>query len=117
MGDGLSPFAGFRVTRSVSLLHTRWLRLTTLCALYLVQGIPTGFVTITLAALMAAQGYSAGAVAQLLALSWVPWAIKILYGPFLDQYTASRMGRRRPWLLIAQSGMLVALCILITLPG
>lgn len=81
------------------------------------QGIPTGFVTITLAALMAAQGYSAGAVAQLLALSWVPWAIKILYGPFLDQYTASRMGRRRPWLLIAQSGMFVALCALIALPG
>jgi PAT family beta-lactamase induction signal transducer AmpG len=82
-----------------------------------VQGIPTGFVTITLAASMAAQGYSAGAVAQLLALSWVPWAIKILYGPFLDQYTESRMGRRRPWLLIAQSGMLSALCILIALPG
>lgn len=81
------------------------------------QGIPTGFVTITLAALMAAQGYSAGAVAQLLALSWVPWAIKILYGPFLDQYTASRMGRRRPWLLIAQTGMFVALCALIALPG
>lgn len=81
------------------------------------QGIPTGFVTITLAASMAAQGYSAGAVAQLLALSWVPWAIKILYGPFLDQYTESRMGRRRPWLLIAQIGMLTALGVLIALPG
>jgi PAT family beta-lactamase induction signal transducer AmpG len=101
----------------VLLARSRRLRLLTLCALYLVQGIPTGFVTITLAALLASQGYSAGAVAQLLAISWVPWAIKIFYGPFLDHYTESRMGRRRPWLMLAQGGMLAALCVLFALPG
>ena len=93
------------------------LRLTTLCALYLVQGIPTGFITIALAALLAAKGYTTGAIAQLLAVCWVPWAVKVVYAPLLDRFSHSRMGRRRPWLLIAQAGMLGSLSVLLLLPG
>ncbi|MGI9174574.1 MAG: MFS transporter, partial [Rhodothermales bacterium] len=52
------------------------LRMLTLCALYLVQGIPTGFVTITLAAFLAERGASAAQIATFVAVGWLPWGVK-----------------------------------------
>lgn len=101
----------------MTLAQSSRLRLVTFSALYLVQGIPTGFITITLAALLAEQGYSAGAVAALMTINYIPWGIKVLYGPWLDRHTHSDMGRRRPWILGAQCGMLVSLSILLAVPG
>lgn len=92
------------------------LRLFVLSALYFAQGIPTGFVTITLAAFWASQDYSAAAVAALLVTSYLPWALKLLYGPLVDQYAASPMGRRRPWILGAQAGMIVPLGGMLLVP-
>ncbi|MFB6231002.1 MAG: MFS transporter [Salinibacter sp.] len=101
----------------MTLAQSPRLRLVTFSALYLVQGIPTGFITITLAALLAEQGYSAGAVAALMTINYVPWGIKVLYGPWLDRHSHSAMGRRRPWILVAQCGMLVSLGVLLAVPG
>jgi PAT family beta-lactamase induction signal transducer AmpG len=101
----------------MTLAQSPRLRLVTFSALYLVQGIPTGFITITLAALLAEQGYSAGAVAALMTINYIPWGTKVLYGPGLDRHTHSSMGRRRPWILVAQCGMLVSLSILLAVPG
>ncbi|MFB6272208.1 MAG: MFS transporter [Salinibacter sp.] len=101
----------------MTLAQSSRLRLVTFSALYLVQGIPTGFITITLAALLAEQGYSAGAVAALMTINYVPWGLKVLYGPWLDRHTHSAMGRRRPWILGAQCGMLASLSILLAVPG
>lgn len=101
----------------MTLAQSSRLRLVTFSALYLVQGIPTGFITITLAALLAEQGYSAGAVAALMTINYIPWGIKVLYGPWLDRHTHSDMGRRRPWILGAQTGMLVSLGVLLAVPG
>jgi PAT family beta-lactamase induction signal transducer AmpG len=46
--------------------------------------------------------------------SWVgaPYALKVLWSPFLDWITPSKMGRRRSWLIIAQVGMAAALLLL-----
>lgn len=101
----------------MTLARSPRLRLVTFSALYLVQGIPTGFITITLAALLADQGYSAGAVAALMTINYIPWGVKVLYGPWLDRHTHSDMGRRRPWILVAQCGMLVSLAVLLAVPG
>jgi PAT family beta-lactamase induction signal transducer AmpG len=101
----------------MTLTQSPRLRLSTFSALYLVQGIPTGFITITLAALLAEEGYSAGAVAALMTINYVPWGIKVLYGPWLDHHTHSPMGRRRPWILVAQCGMLLSLSVLLAVPG
>lgn len=101
----------------MTLAQSSRLRIFTFSGLYLVQGIPTGFITITLAAVLADQGYSAGAVAQLMAINYVPWGLKVLYAPYLDRYKHSAMGRQRPWLLLAQSGMLVSIGILFAVPG
>jgi PAT family beta-lactamase induction signal transducer AmpG len=101
----------------MTLAQSPRLRLVTFSALYLVQGIPTGFITITLAARLAEQGYSAGAVAALMTINYVPWGIKVLYGPWLDRHQYADMGRRRPWILGAQGGMLVSLSVLLAVPG
>lgn len=93
------------------------LRLFTLSVLYLAQGIPTGFVAIALAAYLAQQGASVAGIAALLAVSWLPWGFKVLYGPLLDRFTASPMGRRRPWMVVAQTGMALTLGLMLFTPG
>ena len=92
------------------------LRLLTLCALYLVQGIPTGFVTITLAAFLAEQGASPAQVATFIAVGWLPWGVKLFFGPLVDRFTHSAMGRRRPWILGAEVGMITVLSTMIAIP-
>ncbi|TWT75713.1 muropeptide transporter [Posidoniimonas polymericola] len=92
------------------------LRLSTLCVLYAAQGIPDGFVRIALKTHMISEGVSTqsiGAVIQM--VSW-PWALKWIWGPFIDRYGYLPMGRRRPWILAAQMGMALALCSMLFVP-
>lgn len=79
-------------------------RLLVVAALYLAQGIPWGFATITLAALLAEQGVDTGTIGRMLAAVVLPWSLKFLGGPLVDGFRLPG-GRRRPWILIAQIGM------------
>ena len=81
------------------------LRMLTLCALYIAQGIPFGFVMVTLANILAGRGLSAEDVGGFLALATLPWAFKWLWGPIIDLIGVRAMGRRRPWILLAQGLM------------
>jgi len=81
------------------------LRLITLCILYVAQGIPYGFVTVTFASYLAEQGKSVEAIGAIIALGTLPWTFKFLWGPILDRWGYPAMGRRRPWILFAQCGM------------
>lgn len=83
-------------------------RLVVVAALYLAQGIPWGFATITLAALLAEQGVDAGAIGKLLAAVVLPWSFKFVGGPLVDGIRLPG-GRRRPWILLAQMGMVATL--------
>ena len=83
-------------------------RLVVVAALYLAQGIPWGFATITLAALLAEQGVDAGTIGQMLAAVVLPWSFKFVGGPLVDGIRLPG-GRRRPWILIAQMGMVATL--------
>jgi len=100
----------------VTLSENRALRLLTLCALYVSQGIPWGFVAITLVAWLAGQGLSAQEVAQVTVLSGLPWTFKWVWGPLIDRYGLPAMGRRRPWILLAQGMMAVTLLLLVFIP-
>ena len=88
-------------------------RVLTLCALYVAQGIPWGFVTVTFVTYLAAEGFAARDLALLLTLGTLPWSLKFLWGPVIDRYQYRPMGRRRPWILIAQSGMILILTLMI----
>ncbi len=91
--------------RQVNLTDNPLLRLVTLCVLYVAQGIPYGFVTVTFASYLAERGDSVAAIASVTALSTLPWTFKFFWGPFIDRFGIPAMGRRRPWILAAQLGM------------
>ncbi len=81
------------------------MRLLTLCLLYLAQGLPWGFVTVTLAAWLATQGVPATGIAAVVGASQLPWAAKWIAGPALDAWALPFRGRRTGWILLAQAGM------------
>ena len=84
------------------LSERRHLRMFVMCALYFAQGVPWGFVTITLAAWIASNGFSAEQVGPILGVATLPWSFKFVWGPVIDRLSGGSMGRRRPWILLAQ---------------
>ena len=98
-------------------LTTNWTaRAISLCALYTAQGIPSGFISFTLIAFLAERGYSAAAIGNMLFWVYLPWVFKFLWGPYVDTYHYLPMGRRRPWILGAQTGMVLTIFIIVFVP-
>lgn len=100
-----------------TLAEHRLLRIVVLCALYVAQGIPYGFLTVTLAVALAADGLEAGEIGGIFALGTLPWAFKWVWGPFVDRFGSTRFGRRRPWILAAQTGMVGSLVVMWAIPS
>ncbi len=100
----------------MSLAERRWLRMFTLCVLYLAQGIPWGFMAITLPTYLAGHGLDAAAVGAALAMTTLPYSFKWVWGPIMDTFTIPSLGRRRPWILFAQGMMAVTAGALILIP-
>lgn len=82
---------------------------------YFVQGLPLGFFTIAFPAYLAEKGLGAAAIGSFLGLSFLPWTLKIMWAALLDRWTYLPMGRRRPWLLLAQAGMLASLASMLAI--
>jgi PAT family beta-lactamase induction signal transducer AmpG len=100
------------------LSQSRRLRLFTLFILYVGQGLPIGLFWFAIPAWMAANGAPAVDVGSVLALTALPWSLKFVNGFFMDRYTYLPMGRRRIWLLGAQSVMIASLLVAVLLnPG
>ena len=91
-------------------------RVITLSALYVAQGVPWGFITVTMVTFLAAEGADAGDLAYLLTLGTLPWSFKFLWGPIIDRFQMPTLGRRRPWILIAQTGMVALLVTMLLVP-
>ncbi|APZ92346.1 muropeptide transporter [Fuerstiella marisgermanici] len=93
------------------LSENRLLRMSTLCGLYVAQGIPWGFVTVTFAAWLAKpeHGITAEQIGPILAVASLPWSFKFVWGPMMDRFTIRRFGRRRPWIVFAQSMAILVL--------
>jgi len=77
-------------------------RTLTLCALYCAQGMPWGFVTVTLLAYLGERGLTLDDTAGIISLATLPWSFKFIWGVVIDRFTFRPMGRRRPWVLLAQ---------------
>ena len=74
-------------------------RITGLCLLYVLQGIPWGLVTGSMPFMLREAGGSYRAVG-LLSLATYPYALKVLFAPIVDAYGArAALGRRRSWVL------------------
>ncbi|MEE4317076.1 MAG: MFS transporter [Erythrobacter sp.] len=91
--------------------HSRPLRLFTLFILYVGQGMPIGLFWFAVPAWMAVNGASAADVGSVAALTALPWSLKLVNGFIMDRYTFLPMGRRRAWILGAQSAMIASLVV------
>lgn len=98
------------------LADSRTLRFFSFAFFYLAQGIPLGLITIALPAWLAEQGVSAGEIASFVAISGLPWGFKLIAGPIMDRFSFLAMGRRRPWVVLAQFCLVVAIVALGTVP-
>ncbi len=76
-------------------------RLGLLLTLYICQGLPTGVFTQALPAILRQYGVSLTVIgfSGLLAM---PWALKFLWAPWLDQHFSARFGQRRSWIIPMQ---------------
>lgn len=77
-------------------------RLALLGALYFAQGVPWGFVTITVVSHLTTLGMGATDIARLTAIAALPWTFKPALGPLVDLVDFGRFGRRKPIILIAE---------------
>ncbi|MCR9201923.1 MAG: MFS transporter [Planctomycetaceae bacterium] len=94
-----------------ALSQNKTLRMLTLCGLYVAQGVPWGFVTITFAAWLAEddQGLTTAEIGPIMAVASLPWSFKFLWGPIMDRFTVKRLGKRRPWIIFAQAMAILVL--------
>ena len=90
----------------ISLADHPRLRLAFLCLLYVGQGIPYGFVTVALAAAVAPWAARCAAIGGVIAMAVLPWSFKWAWGPVVDSGRLAALGRRRPWLILAQAMMI-----------
>ena len=88
------------------------LRFSTFTAFYFAQGVPIGLFAIAIPAFMADQGASIKELGVYGGVISLPWAWKFLVGPFMDRFTFLPMGFRRPWVILAQSGLGLSLLAL-----
>ncbi len=94
----------------------RRLRFLCFTLFYVAQGLPIGLISIALPAWLAEQGAGVGDIATFLAISGLPWGFKLLAGPVMDRFSYLAMGRRRPWVIAAQGGMLLSIVALGAVP-
>ena len=91
--------------RSVLSEHSL-LRYAALTLLYAAQGFPYGLLSVAVPAYMAQQGLSPAQIGSYMAIILLPWSLKLINGPIMDRWSFLAMGRRRPWVLAAQAGMI-----------
>ncbi len=81
------------------------LRYITFAALYFAQGIPQGLLWYAMPAWMAMNGKTPAEIGSFVAVIGIPWSFKIVVAPFMDRFTFLPMGRRKPWILFGQAGL------------
>jgi PAT family beta-lactamase induction signal transducer AmpG len=76
--------------------------------LYLAQGIPEGIIFYALPAWLAFNGKTPLEISSYVGIIGLPWSFKIIAAPIMDRITYLPMGRKRPWVLIGQFGLIVS---------
>ncbi|MRS60904.1 MFS transporter [Larkinella terrae] len=70
--------------------------------LYVMQGIPAGFSLTALANYLTAEGVKPSVIGSFAAVIGLPWAFQFIWGPLIDRYQSSSLGRRKPWVIGTQ---------------
>ncbi|MBB3810470.1 MFS transporter [Pseudochelatococcus contaminans] len=80
-------------------------------ALYFTQGLPMGLSMEAVPVLMRQSGVSMDIIA-LVPLAALPWIIKPLWAPMVDNVWTARLGRRKSWIVPMQAIMVLCLVML-----
>jgi PAT family beta-lactamase induction signal transducer AmpG len=107
----VAPHSAFPVLAE----HTTW-RYVAFVALYVAQGIPEGMTYFGIPAWMAMQGKTPAEVGAFVAVVGIPWSFELLVAPLMDRFTFLPMGRRRPWVLLGQLGLILSFVSLALVP-
>ena len=99
------PLQKHRVNPALS--ESPVLRYFTFAALYLAQGIPEGLTFFAIPAWMAMNGKTPAEIGSFAAVVIIPWTFKIVVAPLMDRFSFLSMGRRRPWVLFGQLGLVL----------
>ncbi|MEI8049182.1 MAG: MFS transporter [Bacteroidota bacterium] len=99
-----------------SLSEHTFLRYMSFAILYVAQGIPEGMTFFGIPAWMAMNGKSASEIGGFAAVVIIPWSLKILLAPFMDRFTVLSMGRKRPWVLFGQIGLMMSFIAMAFVP-
>ena len=91
------------------LSESRWLRFGSFGVFYFAQGVPIGLLSLAMPAWLAEQGSTLGEIGTYLGWIGLPWALKLIIGPFMDRFTFLPMGFRRPWVIAMQGGLVLSL--------
>jgi PAT family beta-lactamase induction signal transducer AmpG len=100
-----------------SLGTSRRLRFFAFTSFYVAQGLPIGLIQVAIPAWLAVNGADVAEVATFVAISTLPWGFKLLAGPMMDRFRFPTLGGRRPWVLMAQTGLLLSLLVLAIVGG
>jgi len=85
------------------------LRYFTFSSLYVAQGIPEGMIFFAIPAWLAMNDKSVAEIGAFVGVIGIPWSFKILVAPLMDRFTYLPMGRKRPWVIIGQLGLIISL--------
>ncbi|MGB8297646.1 MAG: MFS transporter [Polyangia bacterium] len=77
--------------------------------LYFAQGVPWGFFTVAIVLRLTSLGVSPTGLGDLMFVASLPWAGKPVIGLLVDRLSFGRLGRRRPFILLAEVGMALTL--------
>ena len=87
---------------SLILSENKRLRLLAMFLFYFAQGVPMGLFMFAIPIWLVASGAPAKDVGHVVAMTALPWSLKIIDGFIIDRFTMIAMGRRRMWIIIAQ---------------
>lgn len=105
-----------KANRFPSLSENAVLRYLSFSALYLAQGIPEGLILFGIPAWLAMNGKSPAEIGSFTAIALLPWSFKIVAAPIMDRFTFLPMGRRKPWIIFGQSGLVASFLSMAFIP-
>lgn len=98
------------------LSSSSFLRYFTFTALYFAEGLQMGLLFVGIPAWMAVNNKTPTEIGSVAFACALPWTFKFVVAPLMDRYTILPMGRKRPWVIAAQMGLVASLILLAYVP-
>lgn len=95
----------------LNLLGSTWGRYLSFGLMYVSEGIPYGFTSVAMVAIMRTEGISIFQIGAFSAALLVPWSFKWAWAPVIDLVKLHRYGGRKAWILFCTTMMIITLLI------